>query len=267
MASSVTTSATPATLLAAGPGDESQEGPSSTSNIGCDSLVIPPSFRIVSSTQYIGSSSKTFKGAWIDSVTMTSNTDVGGDLAVNGIITVASNIMPNTVSAQNIGSAAKPFKEAWIDTLHTTNTQNMGATHVLSNLDVSGVLTVASNIMPTTVSTQNIGSAAKPFKEAWIDTLHTTNTLNMVATPVFSNLDVNGVLTVASNIMPTTVSTQNIGSAAKPFKEAWIDTLHTTNTLNMVATPVFSNLDVNGVLTVASNIMPTTVSTQKIGAA
>jgi hypothetical protein len=170
-------------------------------------LLVSSNILPVSSTQDIGSSSKSFKGAWIDSITVTSNADVGGDLAVDGVLTVSSNIMPTTVSGQNIGSVDKPFKEAWIDTLHiSTNTLYLGDTPVLGT-DNDSIAIKADVDQSILVKTTGLGkSTLTSERGVEITTSGLNSVVDVMASGYGGRVSLGAVSEISFNAPNTTVS-------------------------------------------------------------
>jgi hypothetical protein len=138
---------------------------------------------------------------------------------------------------------------------------------VRENLSVNGTLTVdkdivvASNIMPTTSSTQYIGSALNPFKEAWIDTIHISqNTLYLGDTPVLGT-DNDSIAIKADVDQSIVIKTTGLGkSTMTSVKGVEITTSGLNSVVDLLASGSGGRVAVGATAEVSLNAPMTTVS-------
>lgn len=159
----------------------------------------------------IGTTSLRFKDAFIDTITTTSNVAIGGNLTVTGNATIAGNLT---------------FGDAATDT-------------------VSFSADVASNLLPSTNNTFDLGASSSQWKDLYID--GTANIDNLVADT--ANINGGTITTLISStgyiisVNATTVDTIN---------------LEATNLKAKDGTVAGSIADSTGVVTLASSVLTTT---------
>ena len=220
-----------------------------------------------------------------DNLDVNNYLNVDGNVYLSGITTVATSLLPSSSGNVPIGSSSQTFNAAHIDNLRLgvggdneidTKSGNLildsagGTVEVDDNLDVnnalnvdgstylSGITTVASNFLPSSNGSANLGSSTQAFGAAYIANLQLGVNSNEITTKsgnltvksfsglvnlentltVSNNLYVTGLSTFASTIransgiLPNSDLTSYVGSSTTAFANAHIGNINIANAEN-----------------------------------
>ena len=233
-----------------------------------------------------------------DNLDVNNALNVDGNVYLSGITTVAGSLLPNESNSVSLGSATKSFSAAHIDDIRLgfsavneidTRSGNLvldssaGTVEVDDNLDVnnalnvdgnvylSGITTVASNFLPSSNGSANLGSSSQAFGSAYIANLQLGVNSNEITTKSgnlnlksFSNLiNLENNVVISDQLYVTGVSTFNqiirtnngiipdsdlgayIGSGTTAFANAHIGNINIANAENNTISTKSGDLKLN----------------------
>lgn len=186
------------------------------------------------------------------------------------IVVSSSVIRPKTDNVMDLGTASIEYKDLFIDGTANIDTLVVDESATIAqNLTVNGNTTlgnaatdtvtvtaeVASALVPSTDNASDLGSAAKEWRDLYLDGTANIDTLVVdESATITANLTVNGNTTlgnattdtvtvtaqVASALVPATDNVSDLGSATNEWKDLYIDGIANIDSL------VADTADING---------------------
>ena len=210
------------------------------------------------------------------SVTIGGNTDFNGD------------ILPGTTYTYKIGSSNAVWKDLWVgsNSIHIGSVGTVGAygasagtivagtISVQPGLKVDGLTTLNGDVVPLTTAANNLGTGTtNAWSNLWLSGTANIGSVGAITTNVSSNIKISPGLEVAGgNIFPGTSAAYSLGTGTgSAWSNLWLSDTANIGAVGAITTNASSNikispgLEVAGVLTGNSNIVPGTTSVYSLG--
>lgn len=166
----------------------------------------------------LGDSSKKYRDAYVDTVTVDSIWDPAAnkvvDLTTVGDITTSANIIPSLNNTYDVGSNTNRISNVYSTTsksnyVETTEIRDLGSATL--KIDISPTtMTTSGRIQPATTGDDDLGTATKKYRDAYVNTVTTDSIWDSAANMVVDLATIGDIIT-SGDLVPSVDNTYDIG--------------------------------------------------------